>query len=103
MSNGLRIPVWTEAVHESTGSPAGMATDYPDGLHGAIAAGLMVAAESAEFAVHGVAAPNDPDAVAVAITEGVVLDACPVGVEVAVADAASDPADRGRRPHRPSA
>ncbi len=40
MSNGLRVTVWNEAVHESTGSPASMATDYPDGMHGAIGAGL---------------------------------------------------------------
>ena len=36
----LRITVWNEAVHEANGSPASMATDYPDGIHGAIAAGL---------------------------------------------------------------
>ena len=36
----LRITVWNEAVHESTGRPDSIATDYPDGIHGAIAAGL---------------------------------------------------------------
>ena len=36
----LRVTVWNEAVHEANGSPASMATDYPDGIHGAIAAGL---------------------------------------------------------------
>ena len=36
----LRITVWNEGVHESTGRPESMATDYPDGIHGAIAAGL---------------------------------------------------------------
>jgi trehalose utilization protein len=40
VSNGLRVTVWNEAVHESTGRPASMATDYPEGMHGAIAAGL---------------------------------------------------------------
>src|SRR6195952_2529592 len=36
----LRITVWNEAVHEANGRPESMATDYPDGIHGAIAAGL---------------------------------------------------------------
>ncbi len=40
MSRGLRITVWNEGVHEANGAPASMATDYPDGIHGAIAAGL---------------------------------------------------------------
>lgn len=40
MSRALRVTVWNEAVHESTGRPASMATDYPNGMHGAIAAGL---------------------------------------------------------------
>lgn len=40
MSNELRITVWNEGVHEASGRPASMATDYPDGMHGAIAAGL---------------------------------------------------------------
>ncbi len=40
MSRGLRITVWNEGVHEANGEPASMITDYPDGMHGAIAAGL---------------------------------------------------------------
>jgi len=48
VSRGLRITVWNEAVHESTGSPASMATDYPDGIHGAIAAGLAELIEDAQ-------------------------------------------------------
>ena len=36
----LRVTVWNENVHEQNGSPASMATDYPEGMHGAIAAGL---------------------------------------------------------------
>ncbi len=40
MSNGLRITVWNEGVHETSGRPESMATDYPEGMHGAIAAGL---------------------------------------------------------------
>lgn len=40
MSNRVSITVWNEAVHESTGNPASMATDYPKGMHGAIAEGL---------------------------------------------------------------
>ncbi|MCI2421740.1 ThuA domain-containing protein [Saccharopolyspora sp. K220] len=40
MSQSLRITVWNEGVHESTKDPAGMAAYYPDGIHGAIAAGI---------------------------------------------------------------
>lgn len=40
MSRPLRVTVWNEAVHEASGRPASMVTDYPDGMHGAIAAGL---------------------------------------------------------------
>lgn len=36
----LRVTVWNENVHEQNGSPASMATDYPEGMHGAIAASL---------------------------------------------------------------
>ena len=40
MSRPLNITVWNEAVHEANGEPASIATDYPDGIHGAIAEGL---------------------------------------------------------------
>lgn len=40
MSRGLNILVWNEGVHEATNEPATMAEMYPDGMHGAIAAGL---------------------------------------------------------------
>ena len=40
VSRALGITVWNEGVHEANGAPASMATDYPDGMHGAIAAGL---------------------------------------------------------------
>lgn len=36
----VRITVWNEGVHEAAGEPASMAGDYPDGIHGTIAAGL---------------------------------------------------------------
>ncbi|MFT4214136.1 MAG: ThuA domain-containing protein [Microbacterium sp.] len=36
----LRVTVWNENVHETHNNPSSMATDYPDGIHGAIAAGL---------------------------------------------------------------
>lgn len=39
-SAGLRVLVWNEGVHELNNEPAGMAAMYPDGIHGAIAAGL---------------------------------------------------------------
>jgi trehalose utilization protein len=37
---GLRITVWNEAVHEARHEPASIDTDYPNGIHGAIAEGL---------------------------------------------------------------
>lgn len=36
----LRVTVWNENVHETLGTPDSIATDYPEGIHGAIAAGL---------------------------------------------------------------
>ncbi|MFT4135856.1 ThuA domain-containing protein [Microbacterium sp.] len=36
----LRITVWNEYVHEQRGEPSSIARDYPEGIHGAIAAGL---------------------------------------------------------------
>ncbi|MGW1682287.1 ThuA domain-containing protein [Saccharopolyspora sp. NPDC002376] len=36
----LRITVWNEGVHESTKDPAGMDEYYPNGIHGALAAGI---------------------------------------------------------------
>ncbi len=58
MSRGLRITVWNEAVHEASGRPASMATHYPEGIHGAIAAGL---AERLPDARHRTAVLADPD------------------------------------------
>lgn len=39
-STGLNIVVWNEAVHELRNEPETMSTMYPEGMHGAIAAGL---------------------------------------------------------------
>lgn len=36
----LKITVWNEGVHEARQEPASIADHYPDGIHGAIAAGL---------------------------------------------------------------
>ena len=36
----LSITVWNEGVHEARNSPPSIGEDYPDGIHGAIAAGL---------------------------------------------------------------
>ena len=36
----LRVLVWNEGVHEAGDDPAGVRERYPDGMHGAIAAGL---------------------------------------------------------------
>ncbi len=40
MSEKLNILVWNEGVHERNNDPATMADMYPNGMHGAIAAGL---------------------------------------------------------------
>jgi trehalose utilization protein len=36
----LRVTVWNEGVHEANGRPESIRTDYPDGMHGAIAAAV---------------------------------------------------------------
>lgn len=36
----LRVLVWNEGVHEARNEPASIAEDYPDGIHGALAASL---------------------------------------------------------------
>ncbi|POH73128.1 ThuA domain-containing protein [Arthrobacter glacialis] len=36
----IHVTVWNENVHETLGTPASIASDYPEGIHGAIAAGL---------------------------------------------------------------
>ena len=40
MGEKLRILVWNEGVHEANNEPAHIGEIYPDGIHGAIAAGL---------------------------------------------------------------
>lgn len=40
MSRSLRVLVWNEGVHERDDNPPGIGEYYPDGIHGAIAAGL---------------------------------------------------------------
>ncbi|GAA4973842.1 ThuA domain-containing protein [Kineococcus glutinatus] len=40
MSSPLRVTVWNENVHETNDHPRGIRGYYPDGMHGAIAAGL---------------------------------------------------------------
>jgi trehalose utilization protein len=61
----LNITVWNEAVHESTGNPAGMAVDYPSGIHGAIADGLRDLLPGSQVRT---AVLDDPDH---GLTEGV--------------------------------
>lgn len=36
----LSVTIWNENVHETLGKPASIASDYPQGIHGAIAGGL---------------------------------------------------------------
>jgi trehalose utilization protein len=40
MNSKLRIRVWNEGVHEANNEPSHIGGMYPDGIHGAIAAGL---------------------------------------------------------------
>ena len=40
MTDKLRIRVWNEGVHEAQNEPSHIGEIYPDGIHGAIAAGL---------------------------------------------------------------
>lgn len=40
MNDKLRIRVWNEGVHEALNEPSHIGEIYPDGIHGAIAAGL---------------------------------------------------------------
>ena len=54
----VRVTVWNEGVHEAAQDPPSMARDYPDGIHGAIAAGL---AEDLPGALVRTATLADPD------------------------------------------
>lgn len=47
----LRVTVWNENVHELENRPESMATDYPDGIHGAIVDGLRQHLPEAEVRV----------------------------------------------------
>ena len=40
MNGKLRVRVWNEGVHEANNQPSHIGDMYPDGIHGAIAAGL---------------------------------------------------------------
>lgn len=58
MSAGLRVLVWNEGVHERNNEPVGMAAMYPDGIHGAIAAGLRERHPGAEITTATLADPE---------------------------------------------
>jgi len=49
MDGKLRILVWNEGVHEANNEPAHIGEIYPDGIHGAIAAGLRSHLADAEI------------------------------------------------------
>ena len=54
----LRILVWNEGVHESTGDPANIADYYPEGIHGAVAAGLRELLPEAQVSTATLADPE---------------------------------------------
>lgn len=54
----LKIVVWNEAVHEARNQPDTMAEMYPDGIHGAIAAGLRGSYPDAEISTAVLADPE---------------------------------------------
>jgi trehalose utilization protein len=54
----LNIVVWNEAVHEARNQPSTMAEMYPEGMHGAIAAGLRVFHPDSEISTATLADPE---------------------------------------------
>lgn len=58
MAAPLKILVWNEGVHELTNQPATMATMYPDGIHGAIAAALAQHHPEADISTATLADPE---------------------------------------------
>ncbi|WP_432572313.1 ThuA domain-containing protein [Kineococcus sp. SYSU DK005] len=54
----LHVLVWNEGVHEANQSPPGIGEYYPDGMHGAIAAGLRRLVPGAEVATATLAEPE---------------------------------------------
>ncbi|KIS26021.1 glutamine amidotransferase [Arthrobacter sp. SPG23] len=54
----LKIVVWNEAVHEARNEPKTMAGMYPEGIHGAIAAGLRASYPDSEISTATLADPE---------------------------------------------
>jgi trehalose utilization protein len=54
----VRVLVWNEGVHEANGSPPDIADYYPEGMHGAIAAGLRRLLPDAEVSTATLADPE---------------------------------------------
>ncbi|MEZ0163525.1 ThuA domain-containing protein [Kineococcus sp. LSe6-4] len=54
----MRVLVWNEGVHEANGSPPNIAEYYPEGMHGAIAAGLRRLLPDAEVSTATLADPE---------------------------------------------
>ena len=59
MDDKLRIRVWNEGVHEALNEPSHIGEIYPDGIHGAIAAGLRSHYPEAEITTALLATDDD--------------------------------------------
>ncbi|MFF1881281.1 ThuA domain-containing protein [Pseudarthrobacter sp. NPDC058196] len=55
----LNVLVWNEGVHEALNDPAHIGRIYPDGIHGAIAAGLREALPDADISTATLQTNND--------------------------------------------
>ena len=60
MNDKLRIRVWNEGVHEANNEPSHIGEIYPDGIHGAIAAGLRSYYPEAEITTAVLATDDAP-------------------------------------------
>jgi len=58
-AKNMRVVVWNEGVHESLNEPAHIGRMYPQGIHGAIAAGLREAIPDAEVSTATLASDED--------------------------------------------
>lgn len=58
-AESLRVLVWNEGIHETLNEPPHMARTYPEGIHGALAAGLREAYPTAQVTTATLATDED--------------------------------------------